>query len=112
MFRTKARITEVKLEDLNNESAKPEFTERDEQQLLKDFKFSNPDEEEELPVEMFYSPYDVDWYKDKFPGFPDEYYQILVDEHKKKEIELFQELVDNKLTIEEESLSETKNKHY
>lgn len=114
MFRVKARVTEVKLEDLNNESAKPQFIERDEQQLLKDFKFSNPDEEqEELPAEMFYSAYDVDWYESKFPGFPPEYYQILVDEHKKKEIELFKHLVESKLETEEETeLSEIKNKHY
>lgn len=80
------------IEDICEED-KPEFHDISERQLFNLFKGlvvnDEPDDAEECDVPddlksaLTYEPYNAEWYKMKFDGFPDEVYDILADVDKK-----------------------------
>ena len=76
---------EIKYFDEMDENDKPEFHDISESDLLGMFKgvIKELDEVDELPDalkdSLTYEPYNEEYYRLKFSGFPDEVYPILVD---------------------------------
>ena len=79
---------EIKFFGEMDESDKPEFHDISESDLLGMFKgvIKELDEVDELPdalkSSLTYEPYNEEYYRLKFSGFPDEVYPILVDADK------------------------------
>jgi hypothetical protein len=77
---------EIKLLSEIQELDKPEFIELSDEDLMSMFKdlivINEENELEPEPIEMKsslnYGIYDEQWYAEKFPGFPDETYHLMV----------------------------------
>ena len=74
---------EIKFIDVITEDDKPEFREISDGDLMDMFK-DLIKEEVEIPSNLSFEVHGVDWYKAKFPGFDDEYYELLVANDKKE----------------------------
>lgn len=74
---------EIKFIDVITEDDKPEFREISDGDLMDMFKHLIKDEVE-VPSNLSYEVHGVDWYKAKFPGFDDEYYELMVANDKKE----------------------------
>jgi len=85
MQRTQARIVDVELDDLHDEHAdKGEFVEMDPSYLTNMFKDLVQEEGYELGAEFdLGETHGADYYAERNPGFPDDWYEILADEHKR-----------------------------
>ena len=85
MQRTQARIVDVELNDLHDEHAdKGEFIEMDPSYLTNMFKDLVQEEGYELGAEFdLGETHGADYYAERNPGFPDDWYEILADEHKR-----------------------------
>jgi len=85
MQRTQARIVDVELNDLHDEHAdKGEFVEMDPSYLTNMFKDLVTEEGYELGAEFdLGETHGADYYAERNPGFPDDWYEILADEHKR-----------------------------
>jgi len=85
MQRTQARIVDVELDDLHDEHAdKGEFVEMDPSYLTNMFKDLVTEEGYELGAEFdLGETHGADYYAERNPGFPDDWYEILADEHKR-----------------------------
>jgi len=85
MQRTQARIVDVELNDLHDEHAdKGEFVEMDPSYLTNMFKDLVQEEGYELGAEFdLGETHGADYYAERNPGFPDDWYEILADEHKR-----------------------------
>jgi hypothetical protein len=85
MQRTQARIVDVELDDLHDEHAdKGEFIEMDPSYLTNMFKDLVTEEGYELGAEFdLGETHGADYYAERNPGFPDDWYEILADEHKR-----------------------------
>jgi len=85
MIRTQARIVDVELDDLHDEHAdKGEFVEMDPSYLTNMFKDLVTEEGYELGAEFdLGETHGADYYAERNPGFPDDWYEILADEHKR-----------------------------
>lgn len=74
---------EIKFIDVITEDDKPEFREISDGDLMVMFKDLIKDEVE-IPSNLSFEVHGVDWYKAKFPGFDDEYYELMVANDKKE----------------------------
>lgn len=74
---------EIKFIDVITEDDKPEFREISDGDLMDMFK-DLIKEEVEIPSNLSFEVHGVDWYKAKFPGFDDEYYELMVANDKKE----------------------------
>ena len=85
MIRTQARIVDVELNDLHDVDAyKGEFVEMDPDYLTNMFKDLVQEEGYELGAEFnLGETHGADYYAERNPGFPDDWYEILADEHKR-----------------------------
>jgi len=85
MQRTQARIVDVELDDLHDEHAdKGEFIEMDPSYLTNMFKDLVTEEGYELGAEFeLGETHGADYYAERNPGFPDDWYYILAEEHKR-----------------------------
>ena len=85
MQRTQARIVDVELDDLHDEHAdKGEFIEMDPSYLTNMFKDLVQEEGYELGAEFdLGETHGADYYAERNPGFPDDWYYILAEEHKR-----------------------------
>jgi hypothetical protein len=106
----------IKLQSEITEVDKPEFQDISEDQLMFLFKDLIPKEvisgemEEEivLPEFLNFSIYGSEWYRDKFPGFADEHYELMakaaaIENAEEEKLELADEL-ETKLSLEVERL--------
>ena len=106
----------IKLQSEITEMDKPEFQDISEEQLMFLFKDLIPKEvisgemEEEivLPEFLDFSIYGSEWYRDKFPGFDDEHYELMakaaaLENAEEEKLELADEL-ETKLSLEVERL--------
>ena len=84
MQRTQARIVDVELNDLHDVDAyKGEFVEMEPDYLTNMFKDLVTEEGYELGAEFdLGETHGADYYAERNPGFPDEWYYILAEEHK------------------------------
>ena len=85
MQRTQARIVDVELDDLHDADAdKGEFIEMDPSYLTNMFKDLVTEEGYELGAEFeLGETHGADYYAERNPGFPDDWYYILAEEHKR-----------------------------
>jgi len=85
MQRTQARIVDVELDDLHDVDAyKGEFVEMEPDYLTNMFKDLVTEEGYELGAEFdLGETHGADYYAERNPGFPDDWYEILADEHKR-----------------------------
>ena len=85
MERTQARIVDVPLDAIYDEHAnKGEFVEMEEGYLERMFKDLILEEGYEIGNEFNLGEvHGADYYSERNPGFPDEWYEILADEDKK-----------------------------
>ena len=85
MIRTQARIVDVELNELHDVDAyKGEFVEMDPSYLTNMFKDLVQEEGYELGAEFnLGETHGADYYAERNPGFPDDWYEILADEHKR-----------------------------
>ena len=85
MIRTQARIVDVELDDLHSDNVnKGEFVEMDPDYLTNMFKDLITEEGYELGTEFdLGETHGADYYAQRNPGFPDDWYEILADEHKR-----------------------------
>lgn len=84
MQRTQARIVDVELNELHDVDAdKGEFIEMDPSYLTNLFKDLVQEEGYELGAEFdLGETHGADYYAERNPGFPDDWYEILAEEHK------------------------------
>lgn len=85
---------EIKFLDAITEEDKPEFQEITDDELMGMFKHMisvKDDTEEHEPAELDsslnFSIYDQEWYKQKFSGFPEDVYDLLVEVDKRENAE-------------------------
>lgn len=85
MIRTQARIVDVELDNLHDVDAyKGEFIEMDTDYLTNMFKDLVTEEGYELGTEFdLGETHGADYYAERNPGFPDDWYEILAEEHKR-----------------------------
>ena len=85
MIRTQARIVDVPIDDLHSDHVdKGEFIEMDPSYLTNMFKDLVTEEGYELGAEFnLGETHGADYYAERNPGFPDDWYEILADEHKR-----------------------------
>ncbi len=73
----------IKLQSEITEADKPEFHELSETELLGMFKDLIPvdivEDDIEIPDNLQFNIHGPDWYRDKFPGFKDEYYCMMAE---------------------------------
>ena len=84
MLRTQARIVDVPIDDLHSDIVnKGEFVEMDPSYLTNLFKDLVQEEGYELGAEFnLGETHGADYYAERNPGFPDDWYEILAEEHK------------------------------
>ena len=84
MQRTQARIVDVELDNIHDVDAdKGEFIEMDPSYLTNLFKDLVQEEGYELGAEFdLGETHGADYYAERNPGFPDDWYEILAEEHK------------------------------
>jgi len=84
MQRTQARIVDVELNDIHDVDAyKGEFVEMEPSYLTNLFKDLVTEEGYELGAEFdLGETHGADYYAERNPGFPDDWYEILAEEHK------------------------------
>ena len=84
MQRTQARIVDVPIDDLHSDNVnKGEFVEMEPDYLTNMFKDLVTEEGYELGAEFdLGETHGADYYAERNPGFPDEWYYILAEEHK------------------------------
>ena len=85
MQRTQARIVDVELNELHDVDAyKGEFVEMEPDYLTNMFKDLVTEEGYELGAEFdLGETHGADYYAERNPGFPDDWYEILAEEHKR-----------------------------
>lgn len=95
---------EIKFLDGITEEDKPEFQDITDDALMDMFQHLLRDEPD-IPSELTYEVHGADWYKEKFPGFDDEHYDIMVQSAKQahelehETIKLKELTDDEKITI-------------
>lgn len=71
----------IELTDIENDDKKGAFQILSEEELQTILGIQDDEQIEVLPSELFFDqPYCAEYYAEKFPGLPDEYYEILAEE--------------------------------